>query len=364
MTSISPTSSTATYAAIIAKAQAQMGGTSTATTTTTSQSNATNITLSDAAKATLSQKDSSTIIAEVRAALSKLMTDAGVTSPAGLDLSSLDRRGLFAISANGDGTFTQAEKEAAQQELSARFDAALTGPLAVARVTGDMSDLYKAAVDHMDAAGSEERATPTWAKIKAALIEAQKQLLASPDAMPEVDGDPVSDFIARTNAGEAGQLRDFGDVAKDARAALDKQIAAAKDAGTTLVFRAGRRGQLADLTQFSGRSLAAIALNQGAAFSDDEVSAAKAEMKSRSGAALLAGFKNASGGSDPTAFAKNIIAAYASMSSEERTAAGWSEQFYSAALSNYQSANTLAQMLSGSSSGNGSGNMMSLLNYM
>ncbi|MFD1943225.1 hypothetical protein [Paradevosia shaoguanensis] len=347
-------------AASIAKATAAASSSNTGS---SSQDAATNITLSSTAQSALATKDLATVVAETRAALTKLLTDAKLTSPLkdgklALDLSSLDRRALYAVAANTENKFTDDERSAAALELTSRLDAALAGPAAIGRVTGDYASLYKAAVEFLDGASAEEKATDTWARQKAALLEAQKQLTADPTTLPVVDNDPVADYLKRAAGGQTGPSRDFGDIAKDARTALDKQYEDAKAAGKELVFSKFRtKGQQADFSQFDSRSLSAIALNKDEKFSDQEVSAAKAEMRTRSGQALLASFKSASSSTDPTAFATNIIGAYASLSSEEREAAGWSESFYAAAVSNYESSLKLAQMFaqSSGSSSNSSG---------
>ena len=69
----------------------------------------------------------------------------------------------------------------------------------------------------------------------------------------------------------------------------------AKAAGKELLFSKLRKvGQQVDFSQFDSRSLSAIALNKDEKFTGEEINAAKAEMRSRSGQALLASFKSAS----------------------------------------------------------------------
>ena len=319
-----------------------------------SGNSATSITLSSAALSAMGVKDYATVIAETRTALTKLLDDAEATSPLkdgklAIDLSGLDRRALFAIASNAEGQFTDDERSAAAIELSNRFDAALTGPAAVARVTGDGATLYKAALDFLDGASDEEKATDVWKTRKAATLEAQKQLAADPATLPDVANDPVADYLRRSETGKTGELRDFGYVATDVRAALDKQAADAKAAGKELVFSKFRKnGQQVDFSQFDSRSLSAIVLNKDDKFSVEEVNAAKSEIRTRSGQALLASFKSASSSGDPTAFALNLISAYSSLSAEERTAVGWTQSFYDNALANYQSSAKIAEMFASS----------------
>ncbi|HEY4202834.1 MAG TPA: hypothetical protein VGM83_19965 [Devosiaceae bacterium] len=328
--------------------------------------------ISDAAKqAAAGKKDFSEITDQARALLDKLLKKADVTSPLdddgklSIDLSKLNRRELYAVASNSNDGFTDDEQDAAKQEMQNRFDAALAGPLAVARVTGDVTGLYKAAQSYLADASKEEKQSTDWKDMKAAVDEALQDTIDDPDNLPDVDGDPVADYITRSNDGQTGDIRDFGSVATDARMALDAQYDDAKANHKELVFNSGRKiGQMVDFSDFDSRSLSAIALNEGNQFNSQEVFAAKEEMRTRSNNALLASFNAA--GSDPTAFATNIISAYGSMSPEERTAAGWSDDFYSTVLQNYQSTSKIVSMFSNgndNASGGGTG-VMSLLNYL
>src|SRR5262249_53536402 len=110
-------------------------------------------------------------------------------------------------------------------------------------------------------------------------------------------------------------------------------------------------------------SLSAIALNQDNKFSPEEVFAAKQAISQRSSATVLAGLKSAA--SDPATFAKNLISAYSSMSPEERAAAGWSDQLYSAAVASYNTAQQIANIFGDSTTGSsGTSTALSFLNYM
>jgi hypothetical protein len=356
-TTYSPYYSTTTTSTAVATTTA-----STSSSTGSSAQSATNVTLSDAAKAALAQVDFGTIIAQTRAALDALFADG--TKPADADLSKLDRRQLFAISSNANNQFSADEQAAAKTEQQNRLDAALTGPLAVARVTDDIENIYTAALAYLDGASTEEKATPTWTAQRDALLDAQKQLAANPNATPAVDGDIVADFIKRATAGDTGALRDFSDVATDARAALDAQYASAKAAGKDLTFNGvQKKGHPVDFSQFDSRSLSAIALNQDGKFSVDEVLAAKQAVSQRSSATVLAGLKAAA--SDPASFAKNLLSAYASMSPEERSAAGWTDKLYNAAVANYRTASQLANIFGDANSDNtGSSGALSLLDVL
>ncbi|TIH71627.1 hypothetical protein, partial [Klebsiella pneumoniae] len=123
---------------------------------------ATNLTLSDAARARLAKAlpDFATVTSDARTTLDRLYTVAGVKKPivdgkTTIDLSTLDRRSLFAISTNNGGKFTPDEQAVAATELKQRFDKALAPSLATTRLTGDYSVSYKAALDYLDGASDE-----------------------------------------------------------------------------------------------------------------------------------------------------------------------------------------------------------------
>ena len=354
MTSISATSTYSAYYPALTSSVAASGTASTSTPAGSNSSSATKVTLSDAALAAMNQPDFGTVVTQTRAALDALLVNS--TKPADADLSKLDRRQLFAIASNAQGKFTADEQAAAKSEQQSRLDAALAGPLAVARVTDDIEGMYTAALTFLDGASTEEKATPAWTTQRAALLDAQKQIAANPDKTPNVDGDIVADYVKRMTSGDdTATLRDFSAVASDARAALDAQYAAAKAAGKSLGFGtlAGKNSVAVDFSQFDSRSLSAVALNQDGKFSTLEVFAAKQAIAQRSSKTILAGLNSAA--SDPATFAKNLISAYGSMSPEERQAAGWSEQLYSAAVASYNTASNIANIFGDATAGSSTG---------
>lgn len=364
MTSVGTSTSTSslTYAQIIANAQkTQQQALTNPPATTSTETGATNVTLSDAAKAALTTiKDFATVITDARATLDKLLAEAKLTTPLkdgklALDLSKVDRRELYAMSTNSNQLFTPDEQKAAAIELQSRFDQAMAGPTAVGRVTGSVKGLYVAALAYFDAMGPEEKASAAYVDQRAALEDMLKQLAADPSTLPgTVANDPVNAYMERLAGGETGKPRDIANVAADARTTLDAQYKASGN-------------NKPDYSEFDSRSLASVALNSNGKFSPTEVRTASMEMRSRSGAALLQSLKSA-GNSDPAAFAQNVISLYGAMSSEERAAAGWSENLYAAAVSNYQTASKLGSILgqvTGSSSfGASGGSSMSLMDYL
>ena len=374
MTSIGATGSnsySSTYATILANIQKNNAGSGSAAAGTTGSSNsgasATNVTLSDAAKAAMAAKDFTTVIADARATMDKLLSDAQKTTPLkdgklDVDMSKIDRRELYAISTNGELKFTPDEQKAAQIELQRRFDQALAGPTSVGRVTGKIDGLYTAALAFLDLAGAEEKASVAYADARKAIEAMIAKLKTDPATLPgAVPNDPVNDYMKRLAEGETEGPRNIADVGTDARATLDAQ------------YKAG--GITPDYKDFDSRSLSSVALNTGNEFNEDEVRAAKNEMRSRTGAAVLAALKNSDAAANPAGFSENIISLYGAMSAEEWAAAGWSDNLYAAAVSSYQTASKLASMLSqssgsgslfgGSGSGSsGSGDKMSLLSYL
>ncbi len=155
---------------------------------------ATNLTLSDAARARLASAsatpDFATIASNARKSLDDLYAAAQVTRPLTndgkqtIDLSKLDRRSLFAISTNAGGKFIDDEQSVASDELRSRLNAALAPAAATASLTNNYTVVYKAALNHLDAASSEEKATSTWAAQYGAVQKGYQATQQKPDAIP------------------------------------------------------------------------------------------------------------------------------------------------------------------------------------
>ncbi|QIG93951.1 MULTISPECIES: hypothetical protein [unclassified Bradyrhizobium] len=316
---------------------------------------ATNLTLSDAARAQLAkapQPDFATVTSDARVTLDRLYTVAGVKAPivdgkTTIDLSTLDRRSLFAISTNNGGKFTPDEQAVAATELKQRFDTALAPSLATTRLTGDYSVSYKAALDYLDGASDEEKATATWASQRAAVLKGYQATQQDPNTAPSgITGDPIAAALAGTTSPATGNTRDFSSVASDVRAFLDRQKSQAASNGKELVYDARRKtGQLADLSSLDNRSLSAISLNQDKKFSTDEIFAAKQELNTRTRLAVLDALKQSQSAGDPRQFSLGILKQYSSMSAEERQAANWTQDFQDAAIKSHKSTSTLLSIL-------------------
>jgi hypothetical protein len=317
---------------------------------------ATNLTLSDAARAQLANasavKDFGAVISEARTTLNGLYAAAKVSGPldAGgklaVDLSSLDRRSLFAIAVNSGGKFSTDEQSAASSQLGNRFNAALAPSTATAQLTGDFSGIYQAALTYLDGASGEEKATATWAAQRAAVVKGVQATQQEPTKAPaNIANDPVAAYLAQPSAATPA-IPDFSSVARTARAALDTQAAAATTAGKELVFDSGRKtGQLADFSGLDNRSLSAITLNQDQLFSKQESFAAKQVLDARNRTSILSALKQSQSSGDPTQLSLGILNTYSAMSDEERQAGNWTPAFRDNAVHNYKTTASLLSML-------------------
>ncbi|ODT50466.1 hypothetical protein [Devosia sp. 63-57] len=317
---------------------------------TSASAAATNVTLSDAARAALADRSFTDVITDARGKLAKLLEEAGRTSPIknqqlAVDLSSLDNRELYAISS--DKSFTEDERAAAGLEMQRRLEAALAGPAAIARVIGDYTGLYKAAAAHLDGLGPEEKASADWKAGRDAVTEGLKQLQTRPGNLPSAgEHDPVSIYLKLADSGGTGAGQSMENLSSNARTTLDRLYADAKAAGRVPSFsRSSSSAQFIDLSNFSSRSLSSMVLDTDGRFSNEEVRAAQTALRQKSSATMMAGLQNATKSGDPTAFSQNVIAAFSSLSPEERQAAGWSDKMYQAALDSYSTTSKLMQMI-------------------
>lgn len=319
---------------------------------------ATTLTLSDEARARLADAsklpDLASVAATARTTLDQLYAAAKVKGPivdgkASISLSTLDRRALFAIATNHGGKFTPDEQAVAGSELKTRFNAAMAPAVATTRLTGDYSVSYKAALDYLEAASPEEKATATWAAQHDAVLKGYKATQQAPTKAPSgIANDPVADYLAQKPGTGTSPARDFASVARDARAILDAQKAEAAKNHKDLVFSSGRKsGQLADLSSLDNRALSAIALNQGKQFSGEESLAAKKELDVRTRASVLSALKQSQSSGDPRQLSLGILKSYSAMSAEERQATNWTPDFQDLALKNYKSTASLLSILHG-----------------
>src|ERR1700704_1130946 len=320
---------------------------------------ATNLTLSDAARAQLASvstlKDFTTVTADARTALDGLYAAAKVKGPIGadgkttIDLSSLDRRSLFAIATNNGGKFSPDEQKAANTEIGNRFNDALAPAAATSKLTGDFSSIYQAALDYLDGASGEEKGTATWSAQRAAVLKGVQATQQNPTTAPTgIAGDPVAAYLTQNANSGTTATQNISTVAKNVRAMLDAQAKVAAAAGKELVFDRGRKtGQQADLSSIDNRSLAAISLNQDGLFSKQESFVAKQALESRNRANILAALKKSQTSGDPTQLSLGILNSYSSMSPEERQTVNWTPAFRDNTVANYKSTRQILSMLKG-----------------
>jgi hypothetical protein len=320
---------------------------------------ATNLTLSAAARAQLASaatlKDFTAVTADARSGLDGLYAAAKVKGPISddgtttIDLSAFDRRSLFAIATNNGGKFSPDEQKVASTELANRYNAALAPAAATSKLTGDFSSVYKAALDYLDGASDEEKATATWSTQRAAVLKGVQATQQNPTtAPPAIPNDPVAAYLAQNAPGGTTATQDISTVAKNARATLDAQAKAAAAVGKELVFDPNRKtGQQADLNSIDGRSLAAISLNQDGLFSKQESFAAKQILDSRTRASILSALKQSQSSGDPTQLSLGILNTYSSFSAEERQAVNWTPAFRDNVVSNYKSSSQIFSILRG-----------------
>src|SRR6202020_1458102 len=103
------------------------------------------------------------------------------------------RRSLFAIATNNGGKFTPDEQKVANTELGNRFNDAMAPAAATSKLTGNFSTVYKAALDYLDGASSEEKATATWSAQRAAVLKGVQATQQNPAQAPAgIADDPVS----------------------------------------------------------------------------------------------------------------------------------------------------------------------------
>lgn len=352
-------------------ASAAQASTARAANAAAAQARGDSILLSDAARAGLSEKASATIAEDAQANMEKLLAETGKSSPLkdgklDVDLSRFDRRELFAIATNSGLQFPTDQQKAAKLELQRRFDVTMAGGLAVVGVTGNVKELYDLALDYLNSAGPEERASGPFQKQLAAVKEALKQLEINPERVPSgIANDPVDNYLVRAAKGEAIIERSFADVTSDARRALDKQHKAAEAEGKRLIFSGDpTRGKPVDLSGFGNRALSAISLNRDGSFSSSEVLAAKEELQTRVGKTVQEAFRSSGPRNDPTSFSKNLIAQYQTMSVEEREAAGFTPEYYVTLKQNFETSQAMAQLFAGLGGPSASGSSLNLMSYL
>jgi hypothetical protein len=346
-----------------------------ASATSSQASSSTTVTPSDAAKAYLARNVTKSAASAPTAA--ELATSArtwfdqqykslGISSAmldgkVAVDLTGQSRATLSAVASNGQGMFSKDqgmfskdESAAATEALQSRFDAAVSPSVVIARHNGDYASLYEAALKYMNEAGTDEQATTAWQDQKQALVDgaaaAKKAFGKAPDTGDA--NDPVQALLSKaTSSGSITATADIASVAANARALLDDQENSAKDKGTELVFdRSRTNGQQVDFSKFDNRSLAAVALNQGSSFSNDESRAAKTELDQRYRTSILNALSPTTSSSASTNGNFPLLQQYAGMSDEERSALGVTASFTNSLVQSYRTQLSVQNVLGGNSS--------------
>ena len=329
-----------------------------------SPSSSTSVTLSDEAKAYLArtaaeseQPSVATLTTRARAWFDQQYVALGTSSAmldgqVAVDFSGQTRATLSVISDNANGQFSTDEVTAATRTLQSRFNDAMSPYVVIARHTGDYASLYMAASEYLDQAGRDEQATRSWHDQKQAVLDGLAAARASFGKAPVTgnDADPVRALLDKAPTQVSSGTDSSPDtLASNARAMLDAQAGSARDNGKDLVFTGSRQtGQQVDFTDFDNRTLAIMALNSDASFSAQEAGAAKAELNRRTRSSLV----NAFGGDGIKASSLALLQQYSKMSSEERSALGFTEDYANRIVASYRSAASIQSSL-GSASGGG-----------
>ena len=315
-----------------------------------SSSPSTIISLSDEAKAYLAQTSQAakadavpleTLATTARSWFDQQYEKLGISSAildgeVAVDFSSQSRATLSAVASNAQRLFSNEEIKAAKLALQGRFDDAMAHKVVIARYSRDYASLYDAAIAYMDEAGADERSTALWQAQRNALVEGAAAARKNAGMAPNTgnSNDPIRALLDKDSETGASS---GATIAARARALLDDQIKAAAGKGSELLFNAHRKvGQQVDFSDFSNRMLATMSLNQDAAFSIDEVRAAKAELNQRNRMSLLSAI-NSANTSDPSAGSLAMIKQYAAMSTEEKSALGVTEQLMNRLVKSYNS---------------------------
>ena len=373
----SSSSNAATAYGVTTQATASASNTTTDTDGSTASSASTDsVTLSDAAKAYLasaSPTDPATLAADARAWFDQQYNDNGITSAlvdgqVAVDFTSLSRATLSAVADNSQSLFSTDETVAAAQALSDRFDTAMAPHVVIARHLGDYASLYQAADNYLEQAGTDERATPLWQSQKQAVTDGLALAKATPSKAPATSGnDPVAALLDKTTQATTTTAgTDDASVASKARAMLDAQANAARDAGTTLVFDPNRKtGQQADFSQFDNQTLAVMTLNTDSSFSAEEARAAKTELSQRNRQSILAAFDTKTNG-DVQSQSLALLDHYSKMSTAEKQAMGYTDAMQTRLIQNYRTASMFqgGSFLGASSSSSSNSGSATLASYL
>jgi hypothetical protein len=189
------------------------------------------------------------------------------------------------------------------------------------------------------------------AAVKAAIAAAQAQAsVAQTATTTSSNGVSISPAAKIAAAEQADNKKDFTALSNEVRSTLDAQYAAAKTAKTT---------SKPDLSQMSGRALAAIILNKTASFSSSEIAAARKELGNRTRADFTSATSGGASLSALTVYNQQIVSQYDSTTQEERDARGWTDTLrssaaaFATAMANGGATSSLFDMLGDNGSSDG-----------
>ncbi|WP_189338321.1 hypothetical protein [Sphingobium sp. SCG-1] len=148
--------------------------------------------------------------------------------------------------------------------------------------------------------------TATQARL--AIAQAAKEKAAGNSA----DSATISASGLLAQANQADRAKEFGALAQETRAALDKQYASGK--------------KDAEVNALSGRALASIVLNEGGKFSHEEQAAARSEMKARERDVLTSALSSGMSVATLASYGKTLAENYDAKSPEERRVLGYTPQ--------------------------------------
>jgi hypothetical protein len=150
---------------------------------------------------------------------------------------------------------------------------------------------------------------------KLSALKSAKTETANAAKNPKVTSDVAITQTAKITAAEkADSKKDFAALGNEMRSTLNAQYVAAKAGGNS--------APKPNLTNLSGRALAAIILNKTGTFNRAEIHAARSEMKQRDRSAVLDATASGMNISTLTTYSKQMLASYDSMSVEEREVRG------------------------------------------
>ncbi len=160
--------------------------------------------------------------------------------------------------------------------------------------------------------------------VRAALAKATAATTAPAPATSSGNGVTISAAARLAAATAADKSKDFNALATEVRNALDDKSA--------------------DLTEMSGRALAAIMLDRNGQFTRTEIAAAKSELtgRTREDFTVLATGSSALGGLG--AYNQQLVSQYDAMSDEEREARGWTPALRNSAAAFIQGSQTASSL--------------------